>query len=47
VTLRELGMKESQVDEVAAGAASRPEVKNTPDPPSVDELRELLFRALG
>lgn len=46
-TLRELGMRENQVDEVAAAAASRPEVKNTPDPPTVDELRDLLFRALG
>ncbi len=46
-TLRELGMREDQVDEVAAAAASRAEVKNTPNPPTVDELRDLLLRALG
>jgi 1,4-dihydroxy-2-naphthoyl-CoA synthase len=40
-------MTDGQVDEVAAAAATRPEVKNTPDPPTVDELRNLVFNALG
>jgi maleylacetate reductase len=46
-TLRELGMRDDQVDEVAEAAAGRPEVQNTPRPPSVDELRGLVVAALG
>ena len=41
-----LGVQPEQVDEIAAGAAARAELANTPDPPDEDELRELVQGAL-
>lgn len=41
-----LGVTAAHVDEVAEAAAARPQLANTPDPPDVDELRELVAAAL-
>jgi maleylacetate reductase len=46
-TLRELGMSDDQVDAVVQAAAGRPEVRNTPRPPTAEDLRGLLSAALG
>jgi alcohol dehydrogenase class IV len=46
-TLRELGMREEQIDPIVEAVAGRPEVRNTPRPPGPDELRGLLLAALG
>lgn len=46
-TLRELGVRADQLDAIAAAAAGRAEVRNTPRPPDAAELREMLARALG
>jgi alcohol dehydrogenase class IV len=45
--LRDLGVREDQLDEIAEAAAGRAEVANTPSPPDAAELRGLLERALG
>jgi alcohol dehydrogenase class IV len=46
-TLRELGVREAQIDPIVDAVAGRPEVRNTPRPPGPDELRGLLVAALG
>ena len=46
-SLRELGMRNDQVDAIADAAAGRAEVQNTPRPPDRDELRTLVAAALG
>jgi maleylacetate reductase len=46
-TLRELGMREEQLDPIVEAAAARGEVRNTPHPPGPDDLRALLAAALG
>jgi alcohol dehydrogenase class IV len=46
-TLRELGVRDDQLDEIAETAAGLPTVKNTPRPPEAPELRSVLARALG
>ena len=45
--LRELGVREDQLDEIVEAAAPRAEVRNTPRPPDAAELRGLLEAALG
>jgi alcohol dehydrogenase class IV len=44
--LRALGLDPGAVDEIAAAAAGRPELQNTPDPPGEAELRALVEAAL-
>ena len=44
--LSELGMEESQIDDVVAAALERPDLANTPNPPDAEELRALLRDAL-
>jgi maleylacetate reductase len=44
--LSELGMEESQIDDVVAAALERPDLSNIPNPPDADELRALLKEAL-
>jgi alcohol dehydrogenase class IV len=46
-TLRELGVGEAQLDEIARTASGLPTVANTPSPPGARELRRLLQNALG
>jgi maleylacetate reductase len=46
-TLRELGLREDQLDAIVEAVAPRAEVRNTPSPPSPAELRGLLVAALG
>ena len=46
-TLRELGVRDDQLDAIAEAAAGRPEVGNTPGGIGVPELRRLLAAALG
>jgi alcohol dehydrogenase class IV len=46
-TLRELGVREDQLDEIAETAAGLPTVANTPRPPGAAELRTVLANALG
>jgi len=41
-----LGVTPAHVDEIAEAAAARPQLANTPDPPDVDELRDLVAAAL-
>jgi alcohol dehydrogenase class IV len=45
VRLSALGVKEDDIAEIVAQASARAELQNTPDPPSVDELDELLRAA--
>jgi alcohol dehydrogenase class IV len=45
-TLAELGVAESQVDDIVAAILQRPDLPNTSDPPDAEELRELLSAAL-
>jgi alcohol dehydrogenase class IV len=44
--LRTLGVEEPQLASVAAAVQQHPALANTPDPPSEDELHELLLAAL-
>lgn len=44
--LTDLGMEESQIDDVVAAALERPDLGNTPNPPDEEELRTLLLEAL-
>ena len=45
-TLSELGVEESQVDDIVAAILERPDLANTPDPPDAAQLRELVQAAL-
>jgi alcohol dehydrogenase class IV len=44
--LAELGVEDSQVEDVVVAALQHPAIGNTPDPPGEVELRELLEQAL-
>ena len=46
-TLRDLGVRDDQLDAIAQTAAGLPTTANTPRPPDAAELRALLERALG
>jgi alcohol dehydrogenase class IV len=45
VRLSALGVREVDIPEIAAQASARAELQNTPDPPSAEELEELLRAA--
>jgi alcohol dehydrogenase class IV len=45
--LRELGVRDDQLDEIVDAAAGRAEVARTPRPPDRDELRAFVAAALG
>lgn len=45
VSLAEVGADEAALDQVAGAALARAELRNTPDPPGREELREMLQRA--
>jgi alcohol dehydrogenase class IV len=44
-TLVDLGVEWAQLDDVVQAALSRPDLRNTPEPPGARELKELLERA--
>ena len=46
-TLRELGVREEQIDEIVAAVAGRAELRNIARPPEASDVRGLLQRALG
>jgi maleylacetate reductase len=46
VRLSALGVREVDIPEIVAQASARAELQNTPEPPSADELEELLRAAL-
>jgi alcohol dehydrogenase class IV len=44
--LSSLGVTEQHIDEIARQASARAELQNTPDPPALAELDQLLRAAL-